>query len=272
MKLQTVPARQGTRWVRQGFRIFFARPMAFAGLFAAFMFAMLVLLLLPYLGSLLVLAILPLGSLGFMIATREVVEGRLPKPSVFLLPLRRDKSRRNALIQLGIAYMLCVLAISALTDLVDGGALGRMMDSLHDGQGTPEETAEQLVNGGVLAAMLLRVALVALVSVPFWHAPALIFWDRHGCAKALFSSTAACWSNRGAFAVFGCSWFAVIALSGLALNIVFGLLGGTQLLSYVLPPVSLILSTIFYTSLYFTFADSFSPSEPPALSAASLTT
>ena len=39
MRLQTVPARQGIVWVRQGFRAFFRQPLAFAGLFATFLFA-----------------------------------------------------------------------------------------------------------------------------------------------------------------------------------------------------------------------------------------
>ena len=42
MKLQIVPARQGARWVRAGFGVFFRRPLAFAALFTLFLSAGLV--------------------------------------------------------------------------------------------------------------------------------------------------------------------------------------------------------------------------------------
>ena len=43
--------------------------------------------------------------------------------------------------------------------------------------------------------------------------------------------------------------------------LIFELFGQPQLLTFVLAPMSLILSTVFYASLYFTFADSFSVNE-----------
>ena len=43
MKLHTVPAAAGLAWVRQGWRIFGKQPLAFSGLFAAFLFVIFVL-------------------------------------------------------------------------------------------------------------------------------------------------------------------------------------------------------------------------------------
>jgi len=105
----------------------------------------------------------------------------------------------------------------------------------------------------------LRFGLAGLLSVPFWHAPALVHWGRHGVGKALFSSTVAVWRNRGAFAVYSLVWFAVIMLFALLANLVFGLLGQTQLVALAAMPASLIFSTVFYASLYFTFTDCFAP-------------
>jgi hypothetical protein len=55
MKLQLVPARQGAMWVRQGFAVFLRQPMGFAGLFAAFLFAVFVLAWVPFVGPVLLL-------------------------------------------------------------------------------------------------------------------------------------------------------------------------------------------------------------------------
>ena len=82
-------------------------------------------------------------------------------------------------------------------------------------------------------------------------------WDGHGWAKALFSSTIACWRNKGAFAMYSLTWFGVIMLIGIVSNLAFALLGLMQVMAVALVPISLMLSTVFYVSLYFTFADCF---------------
>ena len=53
MRLLTVPASRGVLWVRSGFRVFFGRPLAFAALFASFLFGAMLLLLVPVIGTLL---------------------------------------------------------------------------------------------------------------------------------------------------------------------------------------------------------------------------
>jgi hypothetical protein len=231
--------------------------MAFAALFARFMFAVFLLALLPLVGPLLVLTLLPLVSLGFMIATRITVDGGLPTPRVFIDPLRADRPRVVAVLQLGLIYAVATFAVMWLSDLADGGAFEALMEAMPAGQATPETVATKLGAPGLGLGLLLRFGLAGLLSVPFWHAPALVYWDGHGCAKALFSSTLACWRNRGAFAVYGLTWFALITLFGMVGSLVFPLLGQGQLFAVAAVPMSLILTTVFYVSLYFTFADCF---------------
>ena len=268
MKLQTVPAARGALWVRQGFRAFFKRPLAFAALFATFMFAVFVLALLPYLGALVLLALLPLVSLGFMIATRITVDGGFPTARVFVDPLRADASRRNTMLQLGAVYAVATFVVMWLADLADGGAFEALMDAMPSAQTSPDAMAAKLGAPGLGLGMLVRFGLAALLAVPFWHAPALAHWDGHGCAKALFSSTLACWRNRGAFAVYGAVWFGLIVVCGMAASLLFALLGQPQLSAVVAVPLSLVFATVFYVSLYFTFADCFIATESDAAAGA----
>jgi len=261
MKLRTVPARQGALWVRQGFQVFFKQPMAFAALFAAFMFAVFVFALLPIVGTLLVLAALPLVSLGFMIASRLAMEGQFATPRVFIDPLRGPRPQAIALAQLGLAYAAATFVIMFLSDRVDGGAFEALMDAMPNAQNAPQVVATRLADPGLWFGMLLRLGLAGALSVPFWHAPALVHWDGHGCAKSLFSSTVACWRNRGAFTVYSLGWFALIMAVGAVGSMVFGLLGQAQLFALAAVPMSLLLTTVFYASLYFTFADCFSAND-----------
>ena len=262
MRLQTVPAGHGILWVRAGFRIFFQRPMAYTALFAAFMFAVFVLALLPWIGTLVLLALLPLVSLGFMIATRVATAGGAPTPSVFVDPLRADRARLTSMLQLGLIYAAATFAVMWLSDLVDGGSFEALMDALPAGQSAPDAMAARLAAPGLVSGLLLRFGLAGLLSVPFWHAPALVYWDRQGSAQALFSSTLACWRNRGAFAVYSLAWVALIVLFGVVGSLLFALAGQAQLFAVAAVPLSLLFSTVFYASLYYTFADCFVASEP----------
>lgn len=264
MKLQTVPAQRGVTWTREGFRVFLTQPLAFASLFATSLFGLFALALVPVLGAALAMAALPLATLGFMVGTREVVQGRRVTPMVYLEPLRAPRAQVVAIVQLGLLYAAGTVAIIWLSDWLDGGAVEALMTALPDPQNTPEKLAEHLAKPELALGLTLRLGLAGLMSVPFWHAPALVHWDGHGCAKALFSSTVACWRNKGAFTIYSLVWFGIILGLGLAGSLLFGLLGTPQMFTGLAVPLSLLLTTVFYASLYFTFADCFVNDEPSA--------
>ena len=64
MKLNIVPARTGVQWVKLGVRTFFQQPMALTGLFFMFIAVMTIVSMIPYIGSALVLGLLPAATLG----------------------------------------------------------------------------------------------------------------------------------------------------------------------------------------------------------------
>ena len=263
MKLRLVRARQGALWVRNGFRIFFRRPMAFAVLFASFLFGALVLLMLPLIGPVLMLVALPLVTLGFMIATQVALKGGFPLPTVYLQPLRVNASRRVAMLKLGLVYAAATFAILWLADLVDGGKFEALQDLMANSKTPVEEVRERLLDGQLQAGLAVRLGLASLLSLPFWHAPALIHWGSQGWGQSLFFSAMACWRNKGAFAVYGLTWTAVVMLFGVLVNLVFGLLGQPQMMAVAAMPAGLMFSTVFYASLFFTFADCFEQAPKP---------
>ena len=264
MKIQTVPARRGALWVRQGFQIFFKRPLAFAALFATFMFGVLVLALLPFVGALLVLALLPLVSLAFMLATRAAMAGATPTARVFVEPLRGPTARRNAMIQLGVIYAVATFAVLWLSDVVDGGAFEALMDAMPGAKSSPDAVAAKLAAPGLGLGLLLRFGIAGLLAVPFWHAPALVHFEGQGCAQALFSSTLACWRNRGAFVVYMLVWAGLAMAFGIVASVLVALLGAPpELITVLLPPAVLMFSVVFYVSLYLMYADCFAAAAPP---------
>jgi hypothetical protein len=265
MKLQQVPARQGALWVRQGFLIFFKHPLAFSALFAAFLFGILFLATLPWLGPLLSLAALPLVTVGFMIATRQALEEKTNStPMVFVQPLKAQAKNRRALLQLGLIFAVCSLIVMALAAWVDGGAFAKLQTVMMDDKAKPEDLRAVLDDPRLTWGMMIRFGLAALLSVPFWHAPALTHWAQQSWGKALFSSWMACWRNKGAFLVYGLTWMAVIVLFAVLSSLVLMALGQPRWVVLISLPAVLMFSTVFYASLYFTYMDCFSDNSPTA--------
>jgi hypothetical protein len=256
LHLQQVPARNGRLWIRHGFKVFQRQPLALSALFGLFLFACFVLAMVPGVGVLLIVALLPLLSLGFMLATHLVLQQKLPTAGVFLAPFKLTPARRRDQIILCLSYAVAALLIGLLADWADGGSTRELQQLMAD-NASADAIANAATDPRLFWGMLLRFGLAALLSVPYWHAPALVHWGGQGVAQALFSSTLALWRNRGAFALNALLWAALLMGVAGVVSLLFALLGLTQFTPMVLMALGLMLSTVFYTSTYFTFVDCF---------------
>lgn len=252
---------QGARWLRDGFRLFARHPLAFSSLLVSFLLAGLLMSIVPLVGGVVLVAAVPLLSLGFMIASESALQGGRIHPGQLLQPLRGDPPRRRALLQLCAAYAATTLAAMLAGDWVDGGALDKLQRLLAQGQSQSEVDA-LLADPRVAQGMVLRFGLIALLSIPFWHAPALVHWGAQGPAQALFSSTLAVWRARGAFVVYIAAWCLMIGVFSAVTGALAALAGVRSMATLLIVPGGLIFSTVFYVSLLFTFNDSFGGQGP----------
>ena len=257
MKLQLVAPRQGLLWVQRAFQVFARQPLGFAALFATCLFVFLLLGLIPLVGTIALLVLPPAGSLLFMIATRRVTEGRTAMPGSIAELASAGRSRLLALLKLGIAYGASSFIVFWLAGVLDGGALDAFFASLPDAKTTPESAAVRIADPRLQLGLVIRLVFVGALSIPFWHAPALVHWGGQGWAKSLFFSSVALWRNKGAFGVYGLAWVALWMLLLAFISVGIGLFG-PQRFTLVATPLTLVFSTVFYASLWFTFADCFS--------------
>ena len=265
MRLNTVPARQGFIWVRRGFQGFLQRPMAHTLLLASFLFTAMVMMMLPMLGVVLLLMSLPLVSLGFMEATRRGLMGQSATPAVFFEGLRGPAPQRKAMLSLMAVYAVANIAVILLADAVDAGRFEALQQAMTaEKEADPQALALMLSDPRLLWAMVLRLGLTSLVSLPFWHAPALIHWAGQGLGQSLFISSLACWRNKGALTIYALGWLALVMLFSVLANTLVTLLGEPRLLALAAMPAGLMFSTAFYVSLYFIYTDCFLP-EPRAV-------
>lgn len=255
MKLKLVPARTGARWVKLGIQTFFRQPLALAGLFFMFMALMTVVSQVPFIGFALAMTLLPAATLGLMSATLDASQGHFPMPIVLLAAFRANQSKSRAMLLLGALYACGFLLAMGASWLVDGGIFA----GVYLGGNTP--TREMLLATDFQSAMWVFIGLHLPLSLMFWHAPALVYWHELPPLKGLFFSFVACLRNFWAFAVFALMWFALLVLMVLGVTALASLLGNPAWAGDLLFPLLLLMASMFFTSLYFSFRDCFESEE-----------
>ncbi|HEV6968721.1 MAG TPA: BPSS1780 family membrane protein [Roseateles sp.] len=257
LHLQQVPARNGRLWIRHGFKVFQRQPWAFSmGILTLSLCSKLLILVLPGLGTALLLAVMPLVSLGFMLATHLTLQRKRPDVATFLSPLRLTPERSRRQLLLCLLYLVGISAVMGLAYWIDGGSSERLQELMAAGKDKDAIDAAATDPRLVWSGLTFGLGMLAL-SVPFWHAPALVHWGGQGVAQALFSSTLALWRNKTAFLLNGLLWGALIAGWFAAMLLLAGMLGLALDPALALQITGLMLSPVYYASLYFTFVDCF---------------
>jgi hypothetical protein len=265
LSLKTPSAGRGALWVREGFRLFGRKPLAFSGMFAAFLFVALVVAFLPFVGPLLQMALLPLLSLGFMVASLAALKGEPVQPGQFFEPFQADPARTRALIGLCVAYGLAAIGLLLLCNWISDGKLEQLQALWAAGEERREERDALAADRDVFVGTVVGILGVPLLSIPFWHAPALIYWGGQGVAQALFSSTLAVWRCRGAFLVYAVAGGALAIGALMVVSLAAGLIGAPSLVAVLAVPVALSMTSVFYLSVLFSFNDSFGGKAVPPM-------
>jgi hypothetical protein len=260
LSLKSVPAARGPRWWGEAFRLFVKRPLAFTLLFVVFLFAALVVSLVPLAGGLAQMMSLPLLSLGYMVAARSAQAGGPVTPAQFVEPLRTDATRRRAILKLCVLYGLGATLILLVADHMSNQAWARLQKLIAEGDKAAPQIEALWAEPGVAAAVLVGSVLGTALSVPFWHAPALVHWGGQGVAQSLFSSTLALWRNKGAVFMYMATALLLLFGFGVLTAMLFALLGAPQMAGVAGLPGGLIFTAVFYISMLFCFDDSFATS------------
>ena len=261
---------QGSQWLRQAWAHYLKQPLGFSLLFLAYLLMASVIGAVPFIGSLLSLATVPLLSLAFMLATQDVIQGRRVRLGHLFAVVRQPKKQRLTSLLLCLAFGFAVVVIIEIGVRLGGSELNEAMKPL---AATKEGADAKQLMAVLSHPSVGRLAntiwfLAALLSVPFWHALALVHWGGQTAAQALFSSTLALWRAKGAFVVYGLGWLGMVVLASLLAGIGVGLLTaalGSPTFAMVFGALIFVaISAAFYISLWFMFQDSFVLTEEEA--------
>lgn len=248
--MEKLPAKTGWLWVKQGIALFRKQPAEMSTLFMAYMFAMLITGLIPVLGQVLPLFLVPLFSIGFLQACFNVEHGTRVFPNLLLTGFR--SSARNRLLQLGGLYLIAAIVSVGASAIIDGGVFWQAMS------GQIALDANVVRDSNMALAMLFAAAVYTPVAMAFWYAAPLIVWQKMSVSKAVFYSFFAVHRQGRAFLVYGLAWIAVGVLLPLLISMLIALVFQSALATMmVLLPLSILLTVMMYCSFYPTYTQVF---------------
>lgn len=188
MQARRLPARHGFLWLVASFRLFRANPPLVTALTMAYLFVIVMVNMLPYIGPFLLPLALPTLIVVLANGCRAIQRGGGVGGVALTFGVQK---RRIELVRLGGLHLLGSLVILVASSIMEGGQVSLF---------APGKTMEE---DEMLAAMA-RLMLVALpVVAAFWFAPLLTAWDEVTPLKSVFFSFVAGWRNWRAFAVYG---------------------------------------------------------------------
>ncbi|MFJ2993805.1 BPSS1780 family membrane protein [Pandoraea sp. NPDC087047] len=261
MQLLEVPPKSGYVWLRQGIWLFRKNPLAIMTLLFAYLFGMLVISIVPVVGGLVSLVLVPGLSVGFMAACRDIIKNKQVLPQVLLDGFRgHGKEIARRLLILGGYYMLATVIAYLVSSLFDGSALLNKL--LFDGSVNRDE----VMNGTAGMAAVLAFALAYIpVAMLFWFAPILVAWHDIPPVKAIFFSWTACVRNFRAFVVYGLCVMLLAMATAMILMVVMAVLGIFQYVMLVIWPLSLLFAAIMYCTFYASYRGCFGVQEIGAI-------
>ena len=251
ISLNVVPARTGIAWVKLGIKTFFKQPLALGGLFFL-NFALLQLLnFIPAIGFVLAFGLIPAFNAGMFVAVKLVETNKVPNPATLFAAFKQSKEGTKEILLLGAFYLVAYAILITLFNLI-----------YNDPSNAPlilegKLNAKVFENTDFQTASLLVLFLQLPIGMLFWHAPALVHWHDVPPFKALFFSWMACFRNLSAMVIYVLGWIGVFIFGGLVLSISALLTDSITIVSFITPAIALLIIAMFFTSIYFTFKDSF---------------
>jgi hypothetical protein len=245
-----MPARIGWVWVKEGFALFRKQPAEMSTLFLSYLFVMFAIGIVPLLGQILPILLVPAFSMAFMQACVSIEQGKKVYPNLLLTGFRSPVVAR--LLQLGVLYLASAVIAIAASAVIDGGTFWQIMT------GRSAMDADTIAGSNMSLAMIFAAALYTPAAMAFWYAAPLITWQDMGVGKAIFYSFFAVKRSGKAFLVYGLAWiFLGILVPVIISSIVALVFGRSAIAMMILLPLSVVMTVVMYCSFYPTYTHVF---------------
>jgi uncharacterized membrane protein len=228
---QRVNAGRGFGWIQEGFSMFLMAPGMWIAITVIYFVLTVLLSVIPFLGSLALMLLMPVLVAGVMLGCRDLEQGE---------PLQADhlfagfKENVGSLVLVGLLYLvglvLIVVVVGIAAALGVAGVFAAGMDK--------EPTAAMI--GMWAIGMLVIVGLSLPLVMAVWFAPALVVFHEQEPLAAMRQSFSGCLKNILPFFVYSVIWMVLSVVATIPLGLGW-----------------LVLGPITFASVYYSYRDIF---------------
>jgi uncharacterized membrane protein len=202
---RTVPIEHGWTWIEAAWSIFRRA----AGVWIGMTLVLLVIYLLPVIGTIASFVLGPVFTAGLVLVSRTIDQGGDPQFSQLFAGF---KHRFGTLLAVGLLYLVGMALIIFAAALVSGVSIVGLFNAT-----SPEAV---LALGMTLAlTLLLALALMLPLIMAIWFAPPLVVFHELDAVEAMQASFIGCLKNMLPFLLYG----VVLLIAAIIASIPFGL-------------------------------------------------
>jgi uncharacterized membrane protein len=188
----TAPAGHGWTWIASAWELFKRAPALWIGMVLTLVVILILLAFVPFLGSILSMALSPVFAAGLMIGCRALEEGgQLEFRHLFA----GFQTRTGTLIGAGLLYLAAMIAIVLVAGVITGAGLFALFGGGAAAAGVAFTT--------MMLAVLFMLALTVPLAMAIWFAPPLVVFNGLGALDALKTSFLGCLKNIMPFLLYG---------------------------------------------------------------------
>jgi uncharacterized membrane protein len=175
MEIRKLNAARGWTWIKQGFQLLMRNPLLSISSAILCVLSVFVALMVPFVGALLAVALMPIMLAGYMNICRALEENQKVAPAMLLAGFKKHAS---SLVALGAFLMLGMLFASTVMVTVGGESFAALMEQMHSAEDS--QMLMQAIAGGdsrVSLAVLTGLTLMLVLVVAWQYAPILVFFS-----------------------------------------------------------------------------------------------
>jgi hypothetical protein len=229
-----VSAGRGWTWLAQGFSLFAKSPGVWIGVMLIFFFGMMVVALIPIIGSLAINLLMPVIFAGLLLGCRALQHGEPLEVSHLFAGFQQNVGQ---LVLVGVIYMCGTMVIFGGVFAV---LLGMGLFSAMSGAG--QQAFDPAVFGLFAVVFLVAFALMLPLVMAFWFAPALVVFHEQDAISAMKQSFFGCLKNILPYLVYGVLAFLLMIVATIPFFLGW-----------------LVLWPVFITTMYTSYQDIFAP-------------
>jgi uncharacterized membrane protein len=210
------PVGHGWLWITEAWQLFKSQPGAWIGAVVLFYIILILVSILPFVGSLALTILTPMLSAGLIIgAHRQYRDGRFAISHLFA----GVSESPGPLALVGVVYLLLALGIVIVAGLLFAAVFASMGSAVELSTLDPNDIDIVFANPMILLPVLVAMLLGIPLAMAMFFAPSLVALDQVPVLKAFGLSLSGCLKNILPFLIYGLIAMVLVILGSLPLGL-----------------------------------------------------